>query len=219
MLKMINISAAYHEGHPILSDVNLDLKEGKRIAVMGRNGIGKTTLANSVFGLIPFIEGDIRYRGRSIAAMAVEHLRGLGLGYYMQGAPVFPQMTVKDNMRVSAIGLSRGEFRIRWNELHEKFALFAEKGIENMLAGSLSGGERSQLALAMAIFNKPSLLILDEPFAGLSPRNANHILQMLNEYQADTGASMIMIEQDLNMASLFCDEILVIRNKGLFPLH
>ncbi|MCK4570017.1 MAG: ATP-binding cassette domain-containing protein, partial [Bacteroidales bacterium] len=98
MLKIKNITAAYHKGYPILSDVSLDLRDGERIAILGRNGAGKTTFANSIFGLTPLITGEILYKETNILQLPLERITSFGLSYFMQGAPVFSQMTVKENL-------------------------------------------------------------------------------------------------------------------------
>ncbi len=217
MLKIINITAAYHHGHPILSDVSLELGSGERLAILGRNGAGKTTFANSIFGLTPLVGGTILYNERSILPLPPESIAALGLGYFMQGAPIFPQMSARDNLLMAAGKMNKKDLGVRYRELREIFTLLKEPGIENMPAGSLSGGERTQLALAMAIFKKPSLLVLDEPFAGLSPANANNILHILDDYQTSANASVILIAQDRQLASVFCDLHYVIRDGRIIP--
>ncbi len=217
MLKIKNITAAYHKGYPILSDVSLDLRDGERIAILGRNGAGKTTFANSIFGLTPLITGEILYKETNILQLPLERITSFGLSYFMQGAPVFSQMTVKENLLMAGDRMGKKDLIFRYRELIESNTLLMEPGIEQMPAGSLSGGERTQLALSMAIFKRPSLLVLDEPFAGLSPTNANQILQILDEYQTSIKASVIMIAQDRLMASAFCDTHYVIRDGRILP--
>ena len=212
MLELRHITAAYHKGYPILNDVSLYVEENKKVALLGRNGAGKTTFANVIFGLIPFLSGEVLIHGMDINPMPLEKHASMGISYFMQGAPVFPQMSVKENLMIAAGREGNKEFLIRKDELKDLFPLLADPGIDSMPAGSLSGGERTQLCLAMAIFNRPGLLILDEPFAGLSPANASLILRILNDYQSETHASILLIAQDRQMASSFCKLHYVIRD-------
>jgi len=218
MLKLNNLTLAYHESHPILSVINLDLGEGEKIGILGRNGIGKTTLLNSIFGLVPIIRGEISFMGRSILQVSAHRLSGMGVGYFMQGAPVYPHMSVRENLWMVSGRISRDEFNRRRDELLSGFPIFTSSSFDNMPAGSLSGGERSQLAMAMAIFNKPSLLLLDEPFAGLSPVNIGQFMNSLRDYHSMSGAAIIMAEQDAGIASDLCDRLLVIRDNKLIHM-
>ncbi len=215
MLKIKHITAAYHEGNNILSDINIELGDGERLAILGRNGAGKTTFANCIFGLVPFIQGKILFNQKNILESALYGIASSGIGYFMQGAPVFPQMSVRENLQVSARMRNKKDFEYRYTELAQSFTLLKDREVVKLPAGSMSGGERTQLALAMAVFSKPSLLILDEPFAGLSPGNANHVLQILNEYQDTTKASVIMIAQEKQHATAFCDTHYVIRDGNI----
>lgn len=217
MLELQHITAAYHKGYPILSDVNLHVEKNEKVVLLGRNGAGKTTFAKAIFGLIPLISGEILIRGRNILSVPLEKYASLGMSYFMQGAPVFPQMSIKENLIITAGIQGNREFLMRKNELKELFPLLADSRIESVPAGSLSGGERTQLCLAMAIINKPGLLILDEPFAGLSPANASLILQILNDYQYETRASVLLIAQDRQMAGGFCKQHYVIREGKIIP--
>jgi len=217
MLRFQNISASYQKDYPILSDVNLYVETNEKIAILGRNGAGKTTFANTIFGLVPFITGKVLYEGENIVSKPSENITSLGIGYFMQGAPVFPQMSVKENLLLSAGSIGQHEFLSRYDYLKDILPLLLDKGITRMPAGSLSGGERTQLSLAMAIFKKPALLILDEPFAGLSPSNASLILRTLLEYQEINQASILLIAQDRNMASEFCSNHFIIRDGKFLP--
>ncbi len=211
MLKFNHINAAYHAGYPILSDINLEIGSHEQIALLGRNGAGKTTFANTVFGNVPIISGEIIFNGINLRSSSLEKISNFGIGYFMQDAPVFTQMTVKENLIMAAGRKGADSFPKRYEEIRRLMPLFAERSVEKMLAGSLSGGERTQLCLSMVIFNKPDLLILDEPFAGLSPTNSRQILKILEEYRTDTKASVIMIAQDRYLASNFCNTLYVIR--------
>jgi len=206
MLQLRNITAAYQKGYPILDHVDIEIPDGGNIALLGRNGAGKTTFANAIFNNVPIIQGEILFNGINLLSLSIERRAALGIGYFMQAAPVFPQMTVKENLLIAARAIAKQKLDTSLQELKTIFPLLKEPSTQQMPAGSLSGGERTQLCLAMAMMNKPSLLILDEPFAGLSPANSNLILQALKDYHDTSGASVVLIAQDRLMASSFCDE-------------
>lgn len=212
MLECKNIYAAYHKGFPILDDISFCLEAGEKVAVLGRNGAGKTTFANTLFDLVPHIQGEIKYNGISLRDMALENIQSMGVGYFMQGASVFPQMSVKENLQISAGKSAKKQISDRIEVLSAFFPVLQNPQTLQMLAGALSGGERTQLALAMTLFNKPSLLILDEPFAGLSPGNANLVLNALLKYQESESTSIVLIAQDRRLASLFCKNHYIIRD-------
>lgn len=212
MLEFRNIIAAYHQDYPILDGVCLEMGEGEKIALLGRNGAGKTTFANTIFNNVPHISGDIMFKGENIVSLPLERRSGLGIGYFMQGAPVFPQLNIKENLRFAGIKLNNKHFSEKWQKLRSEYPLLKRDGIDNMPAGSLSGGERSQLCLAMVLLNNPALLVLDEPFAGLSPGNTRLILQLLSDYQSVNNASVILIAQDRQLADEFCDKQYFLRN-------
>jgi len=211
MLELKYIRASYHKDYPILNDVNMCIEDGEKVVLLGRNGAGKTTFAQSIFGLTPIISGEVIYNGIDLLGLPLERLYTAGLGYFMQEGPVFPQMTVRENLWVSAGRISKREFLKRFEGLKKQIPLFLNANIESVPAGSLSGGERSQLCLAMSIFNNPGLLILDEPFAGLSPSNSNIILRILNDYQSSSNASVLLIAQDRKMAKDFSNTHYIIR--------
>jgi ABC-type branched-subunit amino acid transport system ATPase component len=216
MLEVKNIYAGYHRSYPVLNDVSFEIKDGDRLAVLGRNGAGKTTLANSLFGLVPYLKGRIAFNGTNIFGLPTESVAALGIGYFMQGAPIFPQLSVRENLFM-ALGKAR---RGTLPDVFELFPFLGEHRHLPMPAASLSGGERTQLALAMAVARRPGLLVLDEPFAGLSPANASAILRILDDYQKSNNASLMLIVQEHKRALDFCDSQLLIRDgKTIFEKY
>lgn len=214
MLELRNITAAYHPDHPILDGIFFRIGKGEKIALLGRNGAGKTTFANVIFNSVPHITGGVLLNDRNIRSIPLERRITMGMGYFMQGAPVFPQMSIKDNLLLATANNTK-KFSEKWQQYTTFFPLFRQEGILHLAAGSLSGGERTQLCLAMVLANDPSLLVLDEPFAGLSPGNARMILSLLEEYQSANKASVILIAQDRHMADEFCDKQYFLRNGKL----
>jgi len=215
MLELRNISASYRQDNMILDQLSLTVEMGKKTAILGRNGAGKSTLVKSIMGLMPYCEGDILLRGDSVKNFQVHQLIKMGIGYFHQGGQVFPQMTVEENIRFAQFkkqgpGLSAELIR-------EHFPVLKETRIQTMKAGDLSGGERTQLALAMVMINKPDLLILDEPFAGVSPKNTESILQFLKTKDSDWNYTLLLVEQNQYLARDLCDELFLLRQKQIFP--
>jgi len=215
MLELKNISASYRRDYLILEQISLTVEKGRKTAILGRNGAGKSTLVKSIMGLMPYCEGDILLRGDSIKNLQVHQLLKKGIGYFHQGGQVFPQMTVEENIRFAQFkqpgpGLSVDLVR-------EHFPILKATRIQSMKAGDLSGGERTQLALAMVVINKPDLLILDEPFAGVSPKNTESILQFLKTIESDWNYTLLLVEQNQYLARGLCDEVFVLRQKQIFP--
>ncbi len=212
MLKIEHITASYHKGNPILKDVSMEVGSGERVVILGRNGAGKTTFANSIFGLVPMLSGGISYNGKDLSRLSADRIKACGIAYFMQGAPVFQQMTVRENLLFAAGNMKAREFNSRLEDLRKTLSLLKDPAIDRTPAGSLSGGERTQLAVGMSIINQPSLLILDEPFAGLSPANAKLVLQILEDYARKSTVSIIMIAQDRHLASAFSASQFLIRD-------
>jgi ABC-type branched-subunit amino acid transport system ATPase component len=210
ILKLNNIQASYYPGNPILKGIDLELGEGEKIVILGRNGAGKTTLANTVFGLVPHQSGEIHFKGKDLRMMPPERISSAGIGYFMQGAPVFPQLSVKENLHFAQRSKTN-DLSSAMEEISRSLPMLAENRFLGMPAGSLSGGERTQLAIGMAILNSPGLLILDEPFAGLSPSNATLVLQILQDFHSRSRASMILIAQDRISASEFSDRQVILK--------
>lgn len=173
----------------ILAGVDLTIAAGEIVTVAGTNGAGKSTLAKAVMGLLPRIAGTIAFEGRDLTALPVERRIGLGIGYVPQVANVFPSLSIVENLQVVA-GVA--DQRVRIGELLAAFPALAER--RRSRAGSLSGGERQQLAIARALMARPRLVILDEPTAALSPARVAETFDLIRRLPA-MGATVLMVEQ------------------------
>ncbi len=178
----------------ILQGVSLELEEGRILTVAGTNGAGKSTLAKAVMGLLPRASGSVRFDGQEVLGEPTERLARLGIGYVPQVANVFPSLTVLENLQVVR-GVERGRERIA--ELLDMFPALGER--RSRRAGSMSGGERQQLAFARALMTRPRLMVLDEPTAALSPARVGDAFALIRRLPA-MGASVLMVEQRARQA-------------------
>lgn len=218
MLEILDLYAGYQkeDTSQILKGANLRVEHGNSVGVLGRNGSGKSTLAKSIFGLVPYIySGKINFKDKSLIGIPVCNRQALGIGYFQQGGVVFPNLKVSENLLFAASGMSRYKAKERITELTEYFELLKKPDRLRMKATYLSGGEKHQLALAMVLFGKPEFLILDEPSAGLSPVNQKAMYKILRDIKDSENTTMLIIEQNVELAKGFCDRTLILNN-GVF---
>ena len=196
MLEIQGLNQFYGESHT-LWDVNLTLQAGSCTVLMGRNGVGKTSLLKSVMGLIAVRSGSIRFAGKELAGLPAESRPRLGIGYVPQGREIFPQLTVEENLR---IGL--GSRRDRKREIPERiFELFPVlKQMAHRRGGDLSGGQQQQLAIGRALVLDPEFLILDEPTEGIQPNIVHEIGDIITRLNRTEGITVLLVEQKLPFA-------------------
>jgi urea transport system ATP-binding protein len=201
-IKTLNQS---YGGSRTLWDVNLQVASGSRTCLMGRNGMGKTTLLKCIMGLLPTVSGDIAFEGQSLTSLPAEARARLGIGYVPQGREIFPQLTVEENLRVS-LGVRKGSPRAVPQRIYDLFPVL--KKMLRRRGGDLSGGQQQQLAIGRALVLEPSLLILDEPTEGIQPSIVHEIGEIILKLNEETGVTILLVEQKLpfarRVASEFC---------------
>ncbi|GAA1071451.1 ABC transporter ATP-binding protein [Nocardiopsis metallicus] len=196
-----DVVAGYVPGVNILNGCTLTLTEGEVVAIIGPNGAGKSTLIKTIFGLLPVRGGSLTLRGSSIAGLAAHSLVERGVGYVPQTRNVFPSLTIEENLQMGAF-LRPRTFNERFGVVAGLFPLLADR--RRAKAGSLSGGERQMVAMGRALMMDPSVLLLDEPTAGLSPIYQEEVFQRVKEVNS-TGVSVIMVEQNARRCLQICD--------------
>jgi len=190
----------------VLFDVSLEVPEGDLVCVMGRNGVGKTTLLNAVMGVLRPSSGCVTWDGRDITDLPPHERLRAGLAYVPQGHPVFPQLTVKENLRVTVEAA-----RSPAGAVDDVLDLFPRLGpLLGRRAGFLSGGQAQQLAFARALVARPRLLLLDEPTEGIQPSIILEIEDAIAQLHASTGLSMILVEQYVEFALRLADRYVVL---------
>jgi urea transport system ATP-binding protein len=197
MLKINNLNVYYGESH-ILRDVDLHVPPGKMVCLIGRNGVGKTTLMKSIMGLLKPREGLIALKGENILKKTPDKRAKLGIGYVPQGREIFPKLTVGENLLVGLEALPQG-YRGKTKVPEDIFDLFPVlKKMLNRMGGDLSGGQQQQLAIARALIGRPQLLLLDEPTEGIQPSIILEIEAAIKKIVATTGISVLLVEQHLH---------------------
>lgn len=196
------LTAGYVPGVPILNNCSLELFEGELVGIIGPNGAGKSTLLKSLFGLIPITEtGDIRLRGEDISGLKAHSLVSRGIGYVPQVDNVFPSLTIEENLEMGVF-LEPKKFDAQFDHVGEMFPKLVER--RDQRAGSLSGGERQMLAMGRALMMGPSVLLLDEPSAGLSPALQDEVFVRCKRIN-NSGVSIVMVEQNASRCLQICD--------------
>ena len=197
MLKIANLNVFYGESH-ILRNVDLTIEPGKMVCLIGRNGVGKTTLLKSLMGLLPVRSGTLQFQGQPIDRLTTDRRARLGIGYVPQGREIIPKLTVKDNLLLGleALGDRGPNTQTVPDEIYELFPVL--KKMLSRMGGDLSGGQQQQLAIARALMGQPKLLVLDEPTEGIQPSIILDIEQAVRRVVADMGISVLLVEQHLH---------------------
>src|SRR3954447_26302645 len=183
----------FYGGSHTLWDVDLNVTPGSRTCLMGRNGMGKTTLLKCIMGLLPATKGGITFEGTDLLKQSAEERARLGIGYVPQGREIFAQLTVEENLRVG-LGIRKSGARTIPPKIFELFPVL--KQMLNRRGGDLSGGQQQQLAIGRALVLEPSLLILDEPTEGIQPNIVHEIGDILLELNRG-GMTVLLVEQKL----------------------
>jgi len=201
-----SVVAGYVPGVDILNGCDLVLEQGELIGIIGPNGAGKSTLLKALFGLVPVRRGAIRLRGQDITEAKAHRLVELGIGYVPQNNNVFPSLTVQENLEMGVYQRPR-DFAERFEEVCALFPRLGER--RKQRAGSLSGGERQMVAMGRALMMRPTVLLLDEPSAGLSPALQDEVFIRTRQINA-TGVSVVMVEQNARRCLQICDRAFVL---------
>jgi branched-chain amino acid transport system ATP-binding protein/neutral amino acid transport system ATP-binding protein len=196
------LRAGYVPEVDIVAELDLEVRAGEIVTVVGPNGAGKSTLIKAIVGLVPVRAGRVLLRGEDIAGERPHRVARRGLGYVPQLDNVFPSMTVAENLDIAAGGLGKRELRERRDRLEALFPPLVEA--RKRPAGLLSGGQRQMVAMARALMPEPSVLLLDEPSAGLAPEYVELVFEKVREIR-DAGVTVLMVEQNARRALAMSD--------------
>lgn len=206
LLSADDVTAGYLPGIDILTGCNLTLDEGEFVGIIGPNGAGKSTLLKALFGLVTIRSGSVTLRGQDISNAQANRLVAQGVGYVPQTRNVFPSLTIAENLEMG-LYLTPKRFKERFDHVAQLFPLLGQR--RNQRAGGLSGGERQMVAMGRALMPDPSVLLLDEPSAGLSPALQDETFLRARDINA-TGVSIVMVEQNARRCLQICHRAYVL---------
>ncbi len=201
MLKVSNINVYYGPIHAI-KDVSFEVSEGEIICLIGANGAGKTTVLNTVSGLLASKTGSITFMDQNLMKIPAHQIVTLGIAHVPEGRHVFTRMTVRENLEMGGYSVPKDEIEDLMKGVYSHFPRLRER--ENQIAGTLSGGEQQMLAMGRALMSKPRLLMLDEPSMGLSPILVGEIFSIIRELH-EHGTTILLVEQNARMALSVAD--------------
>ena len=209
MLEIAGLVSGYGKGASVLKGIDLTAAKGDRLAIMGRNGMGKTLLAKTLMGLVRPSAGKIIFDGADITGQPAHRISNMGMAYVPQGREIFADFTVLENLRMGVIGkpglgLEHLERIFGW------FPILKER--ERQRAGTMSGGQMQQLAIARALIGRPKLLLLDEPSEGIQPNIVHEMAEKLRMICAQEGLTVIVIEQNFDMVEILAERVAFIEN-------
>ena len=208
ILEIKRLEGGYYPHVDVLHDIDLRIEDGEVIGILGLNGSGKSTLGKAIMNMIPYRKGQIILKGEDVTALKTHELSRKGISIMQQGGQVFQTISVWENLEM-AMGK---DVSVRVEQLKDiiPFLSTPRKELQKKMADKLSGGQRHQLAFAMALATRPTLLILDEPSAGLSPKAVQQMYTIIKKAQSDMQLSVILIEQNISKAVEFCSKTLLI---------
>lgn len=206
MLTLNGVNQYYGQSHT-LWDLSFDVPEQSCTCVLGRNGVGKTSLMQSIMGLAPKVSGEIMYRGMNLVGMPAEQRAPNGIAYIPQGRQIFAQLSVEENIRT---GLFAGRSKRKHipSEIYDLFPVLRD--MKNRRGGDLSGGQQQQLAIARALVLDPTLLLMDEPAEGIQPSIVQEIADVIKRLTSDRDITVLLVEQKLPFARQVGDRFVIL---------
>ena len=209
MLSVEHLSAGYFKGSTVLEGLSFEVERGEIVALVGRNGMGKTTLMKSIAGHLAPTAGTITFEGRAIQGMPAHRIANLGIGYVPQGRDIFNNFTVEQNLLMGVLGIGRVSNALPdWS--FSRFPVLGERRTQR--AGTLSGGQQQQLAIMRALVGEPKLLLLDEPSEGIQPSIVQDIGRSLANIAREQGLTVLLVEQNFSLVHAMASRCLFVEN-------
>jgi urea transport system ATP-binding protein len=204
MLSVEGLDVAYG-GSQVLWSVDLEVPDGRVVCLMGRNGVGKTTLLRATMGLLPVRAGRVAFDGSDVTRWSPDRRARAGIGYVPQGREIFPHLTVAENLRMAGLGCGRS------TSFDDALELFPKlRGLLSRKGGVLSGGEQQMLAIGRALLTRPKLLMLDEPTEGIQPSIILEIEEAIRRIKTELGLAVLLVEQYLDFAERLADSYVIL---------
>ncbi len=208
MLRIHGLVCGYG-GSQVLRRIDLEVAAGESVALLGRNGMGKTTLLRAIMGLLPARAGRLSFDGVRIDGTKTETIAKAGLAFVPQGREIFADLTVEENLLLGAMGHAGMKASVP-QQVYQRFPILAER--RRQKGGTLSGGQQQQLAIGRALAGRPKMLLLDEPSEGLQPSIVVEVGQAMRREVDDAGMTLITVEQNVDLALSLADRCLFIEN-------
>ena len=210
MLKLDNVSSSYGESR-VIKNVSLEISSGKFFAILGKNGMGKTTLLKTIMGLMDKSEGEISLDETNLSKVSTNLRAKFGLGYVPQGRGILPQFTVQENMMIGSFARQKENTNDVNEDVEFVLKLFPIlKDFQKRRGGDLSGGQQQQLAIARALLTKPKILILDEPTEGIQPNIVEEIEDVLMKLNKDLKLTIILVEQSVGFVKKAANDFIIL---------
>ena len=212
ILKINDLWGGYKDGVDILRGISMEVQQGEAVGIIGLNGSGKSTFGKSIMNMIPIRRGQIIFEGEDITTLTTNQLSHRGISIMQQGGRVFRNLSVWDNLQLAAQGnnVQCSMFNVQLTDIIPLLQR-PRREFQHLMADKLSGGQKHQLSLAMALATNPRLVILDEPSAGLSPIAVEEMYQMLQAIREKLNITIILIEQNIAKAVEFCDKSMLLQ--------
>ena len=195
LLSTSDLRSGYATGD-VLQDVGVSVEEGEVVGVLGRNGVGKTTLMKTLIGLLPARAGSVSFYGKDVTRLSADSRARLGIGYVPQGRGIFPNMSVRDNLRMGGL-INAAAGALDYDLVFGYFPILKERLAQR--GGTLSGGQQAMLAIARALINGPKLLLLDEPSDGVQPSIVEEIGAFIKSLNQERGLTVLIVEQNIDL--------------------
>ena len=209
MLVISGLTAGYEDAGIVLEGIDLEVGAGESVALMGRNGMGKTTLLRAIMGHVRPTAGRVTFDGRDLTGRPPFVVSNAGIAYVPQGREIFTDFTVEENLLLGLLGKKGGAGRVP-DAIYRRFPILAER--RGQRAGTMSGGEQQQLAIARAIISRPRLLLLDEPAEGVQPSLVTAMAATVSAISRDEGMSVLLVEQNLDLVLTLTTRCLFVEN-------
>jgi ABC-type branched-subunit amino acid transport system ATPase component len=212
MLKLENITGGYLPGSPILNGISMEVAKGEVVGIIGLNGCGKSTLGKAIMNMLPYRTGSIWFEGKDISTVSPYEMQHSGISMIMQGGRIFKNMSIGEHIQLVTNEESIASLKKKFKEVEDLTGItkFTTDTIWKQKGSSLSGGEKQQLVLMMALLQKPKLLILDEISAGLSPDNLKITIDVISRVKDQNNFGILLIEQNLRIATQLSNRMVLI---------
>ena len=201
MLELSDVTAGYNTT-PVLRNVDLTVADGEIVGVMGKNGVGKTTLVKTIIGLVEPMSGTLSYEGDDLTGASADERARAGIGYIPQGREVFPNLSVEQNLKMGTT-VNADSDETLYDTVYDYFPILQERADQD--AGTLSGGQQQMLAIGRALVANPDLLLLDEPSEGIQPSIVQQISEDVQTINEELGTTILFVEQNLKVIRRMAD--------------